>query len=99
MRQLLSSLPAANRTMWDRRIANLEADASSMQSQIDKQIGHLYRHKKEEADRKELFGDRLNGKAEPQGDMSSLLNERSSLQKSSDMLDDILGQGRGILDG
>jgi Golgi SNAP receptor complex protein 2 len=98
MRDLLANLPAANRATWDRRVMNLENDASSMQGQVDKQIGHLYRHEREEQNRKALFGERANAKAGPQDDHSAALNERSSLQKSSEMLDDILGQGKGILD-
>merc|ERR1711862_674800 len=75
-----------------------EQDASEMQRSIDKQIGHLFKAKREEEDRNRLFGDRGgNGKSCAKDDYSSMLKERDALQRSSQMLDDMIGQGQATL--
>eukprot|EP00929_Paragymnodinium_shiwhaense_P029972 TRINITY_DN17069_c0_g1_i1.p1 TRINITY_DN17069_c0_g1~~TRINITY_DN17069_c0_g1_i1.p1 ORF type:complete len:217 (-),score=68.45 TRINITY_DN17069_c0_g1_i1:71-721(-) len=96
VRHAVEAMPDKGRAMWDRRAANLEEDYTSIQSSIEKQCGHYFRAKKEEDDRKALFGDQERKKG-ADDEMSGLLNERNSLNKSSAMLDDALDQGKAIL--
>mmetsp|Transcript_93932 Transcript_93932/g.148416 ORF Transcript_93932/g.148416 Transcript_93932/m.148416 type:complete len:219 (-) Transcript_93932:62-718(-) len=99
MRQQVSGMPTANRTIWDKRTSNFENDAIELQRQIDKQIGHLFKSKKEEEERRALFGDRAGAQGgKGKDEMSNLLNERNALQQSSAMLDDMIRSGTASFD-
>eukprot|EP00928_Gymnodinium_smaydae_P024790 TRINITY_DN19954_c0_g3_i1.p1 TRINITY_DN19954_c0_g3~~TRINITY_DN19954_c0_g3_i1.p1 ORF type:complete len:232 (+),score=46.43 TRINITY_DN19954_c0_g3_i1:41-697(+) len=100
LRTAVASLPEKGRMTWDRRVANLADDAASLNGAIEKQIGVYFRVRKEEDMRNALFGDRnaAGGSGGADDGTKALLKERSSLQQSAMMLDEIIGQGRGILD-
>lgn len=97
LKSAVEAMPAKSRVTWDRRVANLADDASSIQGSIDKQLGAYFRVRKEEDTRKALFGD-IASKGGPDDGTKSLLKERNSLQQSAAMLDEALGTGRSILD-
>eukprot|EP00401_Gymnodinium_catenatum_P045834 CAMPEP_0117551506 /NCGR_PEP_ID=MMETSP0784-20121206/49226_1 /TAXON_ID=39447 /ORGANISM="" /LENGTH=221 /DNA_ID=CAMNT_0005348547 /DNA_START=80 /DNA_END=742 /DNA_ORIENTATION=- len=99
LRSAVSSLPEKGRALWERRACNLEDDASSIQSSLDKHLGQYYKVRREEENRKALFGEPRAGGGGADDETKSMLKERNSLRDSSNMLDEVLGQGQGILDG
>lgn len=88
-----------NKVMWERRCNNLDDDVRNIQQSIDKQLGGLFKRQKEEEDRKALFGngDRSKAGGGAQDDTQALRKEGNALTQAGEMLDDIIGQGRGTL--
>jgi len=94
--RLASQVSDNSKTMWKRRASNLDDDASNIQCTVDKQLGKFYKQRKDDEDRKALFGDRA---PKQEGDeTSSLLKERRGLSEANSMLDEILEQGQSTLD-
>lgn len=89
-------IPEKNKSIWERRVKNLEDDVNSIQISIEKQLGAFYRAQKEQDDRQKLFGDRSNKKDDDDG-QKALIKEQRALQSSSAMLDNALEQGQNIL--
>jgi len=89
----------ANKVMWERRCNNLDDDVRAIQQSMEKHCGQFSKRQKEEDDRKALFGDGDRSKAGGGAgdDTQGLIKERNALTQAGEMLDDILGQGKGTL--
>mmetsp|Transcript_8281 Transcript_8281/g.18510 ORF Transcript_8281/g.18510 Transcript_8281/m.18510 type:complete len:223 (+) Transcript_8281:91-759(+) len=88
----------SKKASWDRKVEKLEEAERQIQGELEKSLGQFFRRTKAEEDRKALFGDKDGKKAQSEDGMQSQLNERKRLEESNNMLDDIIGQGRSVLD-
>eukprot|EP00930_Biecheleria_cincta_P075300 TRINITY_DN62464_c0_g1_i1.p1 TRINITY_DN62464_c0_g1~~TRINITY_DN62464_c0_g1_i1.p1 ORF type:complete len:220 (+),score=60.79 TRINITY_DN62464_c0_g1_i1:67-726(+) len=84
-----------SRISWDRKASKIEEDVAVIEKAVEKQIGAVYKLKKQEEDRKKLFGDRKKNDG-PADDEQALAREHSSLAASNNALDDVLEQANAI---
>lgn len=100
VRSAVQDLPERQQTIWNQRAANLEDDVSSLQGSIDKQLGQFFKVRSEQENRKALGldGPKKAGAGGPDDETKALCNEQRALKESSDMLDDLLGQGSRVVD-
>lgn len=100
VRSTVQDLPERHQIIWNQRAANLEDDVNSLQGSIDKQLGHFFKARTEQENRKALGldGPKKAGGGGPDDETKALCDEQRALRESADMLDDLLGQGSRIVD-
>eukprot|EP00931_Biecheleriopsis_adriatica_P078256 TRINITY_DN51713_c0_g1_i1.p1 TRINITY_DN51713_c0_g1~~TRINITY_DN51713_c0_g1_i1.p1 ORF type:complete len:221 (-),score=60.34 TRINITY_DN51713_c0_g1_i1:75-737(-) len=96
IREEVSAMPEKGRGVWDRKMTRLEEDVAVMEGAVDKQLGAFYKAKREEDNRKKLFGDKKKSDG-PDDDLQNLAKENKALRDSANALDEVLEQGRSIL--
>lgn len=79
---------------WDRRIQQLETDASQMEQLLNTQLGHMFQRRQEEEKREQLFGNRGNGE-----DVADLAQERKGIDESISSINELIDSGRSIITG
>eukprot|EP00743_Colponemidia_sp_Colp-15_P005774 GILK01006206.1.p1 GENE.GILK01006206.1~~GILK01006206.1.p1 ORF type:complete len:212 (-),score=25.51 GILK01006206.1:161-796(-) len=93
LEQLVQLESGAKRDTWRRRVEALAADNASLRASLDKHLGLIYRHKREEEDRQRLFERRSqDGTA-----VSAYLREHNSLKEQNNLIDGIFETGRSVL--
>jgi hypothetical protein len=86
-----------SQSLWTTRISRLNGDLTTLRSVFDRRIGLLFRSQREQMQREYIFGNVKN--TSPGSEREEVLKERSSLQSSHSMIDNITEQSRAILTG
>eukprot|EP00742_Colponemidia_sp_Colp-10_P006871 GILJ01007366.1.p1 GENE.GILJ01007366.1~~GILJ01007366.1.p1 ORF type:complete len:212 (+),score=21.81 GILJ01007366.1:65-700(+) len=93
LEQLVQLESGSKRDTWRRRVEALAADNAQLRGSLDKHLGLIYRHKREEEDRQRLFERRSqDGTA-----VSAYIREHNSLKEQNNLIDGIFETGRSVL--
>ncbi len=94
---LLSTIPAAQRSLWRKRVSQLQDESASQRAALGKFAGQVAAKQRHEEERQALLHRRTNGGADHTINIDAIAHESRKLNESHSQVDDLIGYAASVL--